>query len=306
MTPISRSCNTSSAAQAPCGPAAPRGLQLLPTAVCLAASLLAIGAAGNASAALPLATLPATLPAAPVAAVPPQAAASRPTPTPVKRWVALDVGHRPGEGTRSASGLPEHNFNLAFAAEVERQLGRQGVIARRLPTGLSLADRVQRAQGAMLALSVHHDSARRMVTGQVKAKADARPVALQAAAAAAAGNVPGSGYTLTVGQAGALACAQGVARQLQSTGRHFAAEPGVAWADKSLGVRRHGQGALLEQAWMPVLKLSVADIANPTEERLAAQPAWVVRQAAAVARGVAQCLDRSIVAPGASRPIAGT
>ena len=224
---------------------------------------------------------PAAAPA--IAAQPQPAAPATARAAPAGRWVALDAGHRPGEGSRAASGLAEHNFNLRFVAALEAQLQARHIAVRRLPSHLSLADRAQRAQGAALAVSVHHDGA---------------------AAVKAAGASAGSGNALTIGQAGALACAQQVGLQLQAAGRHFATGPGVAWADKRVGVRRHGEGALLQQAAVQVVKLSVADIGNPAEERLAGQPRWVDRQAAAVARGIAQCLGLAGTPPGAAQSAA--
>lgn len=217
------------------------------------------------------------------------AASSAPTKAPAQtrsapagRWVALDVGHRPGEGSRSASGLAEHNFNLRFAAALEAQLRAQGIPVRRLPTNLSLADRAQRAAGASLVVSVHHDASK-PAGGAV-----AKPVALGAAAAKS--TAAGSGYQLRIGQPAALPCARLVAKQLQTAGRHFGAAGSAPWADKSFGVLGQGEGALLQQAGVPALQVSLADIANPAEERLAAKPQWVKQQAAAVARGVGLCL----------------
>jgi N-acetylmuramoyl-L-alanine amidase len=125
----------------------------------------------------PINAAPPAMPAAmpPVVAAssarPPQRAASQPAPkvagaaspgmaasSATARWVALDIGHLPGGGSRSASGVAEHNFNLRFAATLESRLLQQGIAVRRLPSSLSLADRARRAQGAALVVSVHHDS----------------------------------------------------------------------------------------------------------------------------------------------------
>jgi N-acetylmuramoyl-L-alanine amidase len=101
----------------------------------------------------------------------------------------------------------------------------------------------------------------------------------------------GSGFQLRVGQAEPTACARAVATQLQTAGRHFSTGGAGPWADKALGVRAGGEGALLQQAEVPVLQVSLADIANPAEERLASDAAWLGRQAAAVAKGLGQCLQ---------------
>jgi N-acetylmuramoyl-L-alanine amidase len=223
--------------------------------------------------------------AAPVksaAGLPAPAASAAPAPgiAAAARWVALDVGHVPGGGSRSASGVAEHNFNLRFAAALEARLRQQGLAVRRLPTNLSLAERAQRAHGAVLVVSVHHDA----------------PPPAPATAGAAARKTPaastGSGFQLRVGQAEPMACARAVATQLQTAGRHFSTGGTGAWADKAFGVRAGGEGALLRQADVPVLQVSLADIGNPVEERLAGSDAWVARQAGAVAKGLAACLQR--------------
>ncbi len=231
----------------------------------------------------------------------PDAAATQPAPSkksatapfrsasataPVRR-VALDIGHLPGGGSRSSSGSAEHNFNLRFAAALESQLYHQGIVVWRLPTSLSLADRARHAQGAALVLSVHHDASPSPAAARAAPAVGTGPAARKLSASAA-----GSGFQLRVGQAEPLACARALAKQLQLAGRHFSTTGFGAWADKTLGVRAGGEGALLQQAEVPVLQVSLADIANPAEERLASDAGWLNRQAAAVARGVGQCLQR--------------
>lgn len=222
-------------------------------------------------------------PAAAAVAPPPAVSASAAGP----RWVALDIGHVPGGGSRSASGVAEHNFNLRFAAALETRLQQQGLQVRRLPTGLSLADRARRAQGAALVVSVHHDAAVPPAPSRA-----ASAVAGGAAARKIQAVSTGSGFQLRVGQAEPLACARAVATQLQTAGRHFSTSGTGAWADKALGVRAGGEGALLQQAEVPVLQLSLANIGNPAEERLASDATWLGRQSSAVAKGLALCLQR--------------
>ncbi|MBQ0944035.1 N-acetylmuramoyl-L-alanine amidase [Ideonella sp. 4Y16] len=227
-------------------------------------------------------------PAARIAAVVPPASAPS-----AQRWVALDVGHVPGGGSRSASGAPEHNFNLRFASALEGRLREQGIAVRRLPTSLSLADRAQRARGAVLVVSVHHDAAR----------SAAAPPAAGAGARRAPTVSTGSGYKLRVGRAEPMACARTVATQLQTAGRHFSTSGAGAWADKAFGVHAGREDALLQQAIVPVLQLSLADIANPAEERLAANDGWVAQQASAVAKGLAGCLLRPASPPAPAKRV---
>ena len=209
----------------------------------------------------------------------------------VARWVALDIGHQPGGGSRSASGVAEHNFNLRFAAALESTLQQQGIPVRRLPTSLSLADRARRAHGAALVLSVHHDATSSASPPRAAPASTGSPAARKAPLAAV-----GSGFQLRVGQTEPLACARSVATQLQIAGRHFSTSGAGPWADKALGVRAGGEGLLLQQAEVPVLQVSLADIANPAEERLAGDATWLGRQAAAVAKGLAHCLRRPAAA----------
>jgi N-acetylmuramoyl-L-alanine amidase len=78
----------------------------------------------------------------------------------------LDVGHtRESEGAISARGVPEYEFNLALAREIEAKLTEAGFVKTVLlvsagPGRESLLRRVVRANAmaADLLLSVHHDS----------------------------------------------------------------------------------------------------------------------------------------------------
>ena len=78
----------------------------------------------------------------------------------------VDVGHtRESQGAISARGVPEYEFNLALAQEIESQLAKGGfartvVLISTGPGRDSLIRRVVRANAmrADLFLSVHHDS----------------------------------------------------------------------------------------------------------------------------------------------------
>jgi N-acetylmuramoyl-L-alanine amidase len=80
--------------------------------------------------------------------------------------VIVDVGHtRESQGAISARGVPEYEFNLALAREIEAQLTKGGFAKTVLlvssgPGRDSLIRRVVRANalGGDLFLSVHHDS----------------------------------------------------------------------------------------------------------------------------------------------------
>ena len=223
---------------------------------------LAAHAAGSPTPALPLAATPV---AAAVQGRPASASTATKASKAIKAaapWVALDAGHRPGEGSRAASGLVEHNFNLRFVALLEADLRQRGLRVVRLPSTLSADDRARRAQGASLLVSIHHEgtAARRSaapsvetsaassaalsaLTGSqrtiataaaVDAVAPGHPVAVaarpQAAGQAArpVGRVFDTGYAVFVGasDAAALPCARTVARALQASGRPFSEHHG--------------------------------------------------------------------------------
>lgn len=76
--------------------------------------------------------------------------------------VALDPGHGGDDpGSRGASGTPEKYYNLdvAFrAAELLAQAGIQVVLTRTEDRTVSLSERVARAEGAHLWISIHHNA----------------------------------------------------------------------------------------------------------------------------------------------------
>lgn len=204
--------------------------------------------------------------------------AHRPAPS-----VAMDIGDGVVSGGRSASGLPGHNFNLRFAAAVQQQLRRLGVQVKRLPPRTASVERMRRAKGSGLVLSLSH--AGLVAPGGA---AGSGQVALKQASA---GTV--SGYALAVAgsDVAGLSCARQIGRNLQATGRHFSDRGGAAWADAQLGVHRlAAPGPWADVA--PAVQMTVAHIGTGTEEALARNAAWVDRQAAAVARAVRTCLAR--------------
>jgi N-acetylmuramoyl-L-alanine amidase len=212
--------------------------------------------------------------------------------TPAQRphpWVALDVGHRPGEGTLSATGMPEHNYNLRFAAALEQALRAQGVAVKRLPTVLSNSDRARRAAGAALVVSVHHHGRGAKATPAHALAVGSRPSPADAPA-------DFGGYVLAVGRADGLSlrCAQHIGHALQLQGRPFSdlsSGGKVDWADIHMGVRKVQGHAMLDGTARAVL-VDVANITRPAEDRLARNAQWTAQQAGAVARGVAGCLGQ--------------
>lgn len=202
--------------------------------------------------------------------------------------VAIDVGHQPGRGARGASGTTEFVFNQRFADQLARELLAAKVPVKRIPVGLTLAQRGAAAEGAALLISIHHDS----VQPQYRARA-----------------ADFSGYSLFVSRRqqqatypAALACARQVSTSLGATGRrhseHHAeaiAGEGRSWADKALGIYDFDDLIVLHSSPVPALLLEVAVIANAKEERLARNPKWIAAQARSVAQAAVKCLTSTRV-----------
>lgn len=197
-------------------------------------------------------------------------------------FVAIDVGHNPGQGAKSFSGVPEYTFNLAFAKQLAAELSIVGLAPTLLPQGLPLARRGPAAAGARLLISVHHDSVQPSYLPQAK---------------------DFSGYSLFVSRRQpdfrqALSCARYIGSSLRSVSRHFSphhAEPikgeNRPWLDPTLGVYAFDDLIVLKSSPVPAVLFEAAVIVNSDEERLASNPAWVSQQARAVARGIAACLS---------------
>jgi len=80
--------------------------------------------------------------------------------------VVIDVGHtREAPGALSARGVPEYDFNLRLAKQIEEKLIEAGFVSTNLlitdgPAKIGLTERVARANAlsADLFISIHHDS----------------------------------------------------------------------------------------------------------------------------------------------------
>jgi N-acetylmuramoyl-L-alanine amidase len=80
--------------------------------------------------------------------------------------VVIDVGHtREAPGALSARGVPEYDFNLRLAKQIEEKLIEAGFVSTHLlitdgPAKIGLTKRVARANAlsAELFISIHHDS----------------------------------------------------------------------------------------------------------------------------------------------------
>lgn len=215
----------------------------------------------------------------------PAAAHDRPTGLPT---VAIDIGREPkvAKGQPPGAGQAEFAFNQRLADQLAGALLAQKVAVKRIPSGLTPAQRAKAAAGATLLVSVNHE---------VLAGAQQRQ---------AAGF---SGYALAVsrqqaaGQPMALGCARQVSAALMATGRQhsllYAASakqpPGSTarpWADAVLGVQAQDELPVLKLAPVPALRLQVAVLANAADGQHAQDAAWTRTQAQAAAKGLVACL----------------
>jgi N-acetylmuramoyl-L-alanine amidase len=199
--------------------------------------------------------------------------------------VALDVGHSlQASGARGASGMTEFSHNLQLARAVEPQLQALGVRSQLIGAQgeiTILSQRTMQARGDALFISLHHDSV------QTRYLAQARHF---------------HGYALFVSRknpapAASLACARQIARMLQANGEtptaHHAepiAGENRPWADQALGIYWFDDLIVLKSASQPAVLIENGVIVNPDEEAHLAQPDVLRAHAAALARGIAQCL----------------
>jgi N-acetylmuramoyl-L-alanine amidase len=196
--------------------------------------------------------------------------------------IAVDAGHYPeAPGAIAASGKPEHEFNLALAEAVADELRRRGFGVRRIAHHPVLAERTREAQGAALFISIHHDSVKQPFLDD-------------------AGWF--SGFSLFVSRLNpalekSTACASAIGRQLRASGlspsRYHADEVfgyPRPYADPVNGVHYYDNLAVARTAAMPSVLVEAGVIVNSQEERELDDPVHRRRIAAAIARGVGDCL----------------
>ena len=202
------------------------------------------------------------------------AASATPACDPARFRVALDVGHsRASPGSTSARGVPEFEYNLRLAQQVSAALSGAGFTAQTLigATGaaIGLTDRTALAKqaGAMLFLSLHHDS---MQPQYLQAwEVDGKPQRY---------STRFSGYSVFTSAFNSQAAAslafagllgEGMRLQGMTPSLHHA-EP-IAGENRPLldartGVYRFDQLAVLRTAAMPAVLLEAAIIVNPDDE----------------------------------------
>jgi N-acetylmuramoyl-L-alanine amidase len=208
--------------------------------------------------------------------------------------VLLDPGHTAGDpGAIGIRGVAEVEYDDALVALLAPRLERAGfrvAVSRAPGEEIDLATRAERARGAWLLLSVHHDSAQPQLL--VQEEREGRPAfrALE----------PIRGWSLFVsaanGRPGAsLRAARALGRRLLALGRpptlhHARPIPGEGRTllDRRLGIYRRDDLAVLRQAPCPAVLLEAGVLVDPVDEAWLSDPA---RRAALADAVVAALLD---------------
>jgi N-acetylmuramoyl-L-alanine amidase len=181
----------------------------------------------------------------------------------------------------AASGTPELQYNLALAADVTKALEEKGFAVRMIGQHESFGRRAREAQGAVLYVSLHHDSVREWLLPQA---------------------TKFSGYSLFVSRNNAhpqesLHCASAIGAEMRGIGlktSRYHADRVVGesrpFADEENGVHYFDNLAVGRAPRMPSLLIEPGVVVNPADEERVTAPAMRRAIAAAIARGVSACL----------------
>jgi len=181
----------------------------------------------------------------------------------------------------AASGTPELQYNLALAADLKAALEQAGFAVRLIGQHASFGRRAREAQGAALYVSLHHDSVREWLL----------PKAAKF-----------SGYSLFVSRHNpqaetSLHCASAIGLQMRAIGlktsRYHADRvlgENRPFADEENGVHYFDNLAVGRAARMASVLIEPGVVVNADDERRVTEPAMRRRIAAAIARGVSECL----------------
>jgi N-acetylmuramoyl-L-alanine amidase len=218
--------------------------------------------------------------------------------------IVLDIGHSiDAPGASSARGVPEYQFNLLLAQQVERTLIDRGFPATVLlntfgPARASLFERVARANvlKADLFLSIHHDSVPQFLKEEWEL--DGQPHRFSDRF---------RGHSLFVSarnrhHAASLTFARMLGLELKARGlaytSHYIQHIMGPWArklvDANAGVYRYDQLVVLSTTNMPAVLLEAGSIVHREEELLLASTERQVLIAASVSDAVEHfCVLRS-------------
>jgi N-acetylmuramoyl-L-alanine amidase len=210
--------------------------------------------------------------------------------------IAIDVGHylaRPG--AMSARGVPEFEYNLQLAREIEealRQAGHRTLLIGEDGTAASLARRAPLAKGMDLFVSVHHDSVQARFLAAWEHAGTSRWYAPDTFA----------GYSLFVSRlkphlAASLKCASAIGARLRQAGftpSRYHADPVIGenrpFADEANGVHYFDNLAVLKTAPIPALLFEAGVIVNRDEEMRLREPETRKRITESIVAALGSCL----------------
>jgi len=210
--------------------------------------------------------------------------------------IAVDVGHYLKQpGATSARGVPEFEYNLQLAREIDarlRQAGHKTLLIGDDGLSEDLAKRAPRAAGMDLFISIHHDS----VQARYLSAWDYEGVTYWYAGDTFAG------FSLFVSRANprlaaSLKCASAIGAALRQAGftpSRYHADPELGenrpFADELNGVHYFDNLAVLRTATVPALLLEAGVIVNRDEELRMRDPAVREKIADSIARAVNGCI----------------
>ena len=196
--------------------------------------------------------------------------------------IAVDAGHFPDKpGVIAASGATEMEHNLALAAELRQELEREGFAARMIGQHARLGARTREAQGAALFVSIHHDSVQQRFLPEARLF---------------------SGFSLFVSRRNreldaSRRCASAIGSHLRTIGlapSRYHADPVFGekrpFADAVNGVHYFDNLAVAHTASMPAVLIEAGVVVNPEDERRVTGPAMRQAIAAAITRGIRECM----------------
>jgi N-acetylmuramoyl-L-alanine amidase len=209
--------------------------------------------------------------------------------------IAIDVGHYLAKpGVISAHGVPEFEYNLQLAREIEvalKHAGHRTILIGGDGLSEDLAKRAPRASGMNLFISIHHDSVQpRFLSswdhdGETLLYSDLF-----------------SGFSLFVSRLNShtessLKCASAFGAVLRGAGftpSRYHADPIVGenrpFADEANGVHYFDNLAVLKTASIPALLFEAGVIVNRDEELRMRNPAVRARIVQAIVTGAGACL----------------
>jgi len=210
--------------------------------------------------------------------------------------IAIDVGHYLAKpGATSARGVPEFEYNLQLAREIEsalRQAGHRTLLIGEDGSAASLGRRAPLAKGMDLFISVHHDSVQPRFLAEWTYEGATLFYAPETFA----------GYSLFVSRRNphlkaSLKCASAIGAALRRSGfvpSRYHADPVIGenrpFADEPNGVHYYDNLAVLKTASIPALLFEAGVIVNRDEEMRLRDPAARKRISDSVVSAVNDCL----------------